>query len=176
MIGACDMAFPRLNNISFWRASLWILIVCASIVLTLIHPKDIKIIHLLNLRQYISISNLPCYCKSCSLPQGEIPAGPEHATNAFPGQNAYNETLDKFFMVNKTDSGAQLNPMEHIFAHKLVLIDSGQRFIKGSVNSQSQRENFSAPTKNIIYQELTTRLPKRSNPYGNGGSILGHRP
>jgi len=79
-------------------------------------------------------------------------------------------------MVNKTDSGAQLNPMEHIFAHKLVLIDSGQRFIKGSVNSQSQRENFSAPTKNIIYQELTTRLPKRSNPYGNGGSILGHRP
>jgi heme/copper-type cytochrome/quinol oxidase subunit 1 len=25
MIGAPDMAFPRLNNVSFWRASLWVL-------------------------------------------------------------------------------------------------------------------------------------------------------
>jgi hypothetical protein len=79
-------------------------------------------------------------------------------------------------MVNNTVCWAQLNPLEHNFVHVLTLIDSGQRSIKGSVNKLNQQDDNSTPKKNIIYQESTTRLPKRSNPYGNGGLILGYSP
>lgn len=79
-------------------------------------------------------------------------------------------------MVNNTVSWAQLNPLEQFFVHTLALMNSGQRFIKGRASEHTQQDEYSTPKKDIIYQESTTRLPKGSNPYGNGGLILGGSP
>lgn len=76
-------------------------------------------------------------------------------------------------MVNNTAGWAQLNPMEQKFVHVSILMDSGQRSVKGSIDKHTQHDDNSAPKKNINYQESTTRLPKWSNPYGDGGLILG---
>jgi hypothetical protein len=89
---------------------------------------------------------------------------------------AYNELLDKFFMVNHTGCWGQLNPLEHIFVHILLLMDSDQRSINGSSSKLNRQDECSTPKRNIIYQESTTILPKRSNPYGDGGLILGYSP
>lgn len=124
----------------------------------------------------ISSNNLPIYCKSCSLPQGEILEGPEHATKAIPGLWVYDVLQDKFFMVEYIVSEAQLNLLEHICVHMLLLILSDQSSIKGSNNKQNLQDEYNTPKKNIHYQESTTRLPKKSNLYGNGGSILGYNP
>jgi hypothetical protein len=53
-------------------------------------------------------------------------------------------------------------------------MDSDQRSINGSISKLNRQDECSTPKKNINYQESTTRLPKRSNPYGNGGLILGY--
>jgi hypothetical protein len=66
--------------------------------------------------------------------------------------------------------------METFFVHVLILINSGQRFVKGSINKHTQQEESRTPKISIIYQESITRLPKGSNSYGNGGLILGHSP
>lgn len=136
----------------------------------------VGIIRLLRYSSSINAKILPIYCKSCSLPKGEIPEGQEHATNAVPGQVAYNGSLDKFFMVNHTGCWAQLNPLGQIRAYILTLMDSDQRSINGSVSKLNRQDECSTPKRNIIYQESTTRLPKGSNPYGNGGLILGYSP
>lgn len=57
-----------------------------------------------------------------------------------------------------------------------MLMLSDRSNIKGSVNKQNLQDEYNTPKKNKYYQESTTRLPKRSNPYGNGGSILGYNP
>lgn len=136
----------------------------------------IRLIHLLGLRWDINAGSLPKYRKSCSLPKGEIPEGPEHATNAVPGLRVYNELLDKFFMVSNTGCWAQLNPLEYIYVHILTLMDSDQRSINGSVSKLNRQDERGTPNKNIIYQESTARLPKGSNSYGDGGSIVGYSP
>lgn len=174
MVGGPDMAFPRLNNISLWCASLWILIVCFNHIFFLTPSGVIEIIHLADWIWDVKTSSLPIYCKSCSLPQGEILEGPEHATNAVPGLIAYNEPLDKLIMVNHSASGGQLNPLELVLV--LTLTNSDHRFVKGSVNKQNQQEEGRIPKISITYQESITRLPKGSNSYGNGGLILGHSP
>jgi len=74
----------------------------------------------------INIDSLPIYRKSCSLPKGEIPEGPEHATNADPEQHAYNDPLDKFLMVINVVCRALLNPLGHNCTHILTMIDPGQ--------------------------------------------------
>lgn len=51
---------------------------------------------------------------------------------------------------------------------------SDQSLVKRSVNNRNKQS--STPKKNIIYQESTTRLPKGSNSYGDGGLIPGIRP
>lgn len=97
LVGGPDMAFPRLNNISFWRASLWILIdylsfnyIYAPIFIkdrqraTGQTPLDIY-------KANIEIGIIQIYCKSCSLPDEEISKGPEHATKAIPELNVYDE-------------------------------------------------------------------------------------
>lgn len=136
----------------------------------------IELIHLLRQVIEISSNNLPIYCKSCSLPQGEILEGPEHATKAIPGLLVYDVLQDKFFMVSYIVSEGQLNLLEHICVHMLLLILSGQSNIKGSNNKQNLQDEYNTLKKNIHYQESTARLPKRSNPYGNGGSIVGYNP
>lgn len=153
---------------------LWILIGCASLDLLLTRPLVVGIIHLLERIKDINTSSLPIYCKSCSLPKGEIPEGTEHATEAVPELDAYNESRDKYFKVNNVTSRAQLNPLELNCVHVLMLTSSGRRLVKGSINKQNQQEDSNTPNKYINYQESTTRLPKRSNPYGNGGGILGY--
>jgi hypothetical protein len=79
-------------------------------------------------------------------------------------------------MVNHTGCWAHLNPVGQICAHVLILMDSDQRSINGSISKLSQQDECSTPNKDITYQESTARLPKGSNPYGNGGLILGHSP
>ena len=174
MLGSPDMAFPRLNNISFWCASLWILIGYANLYCCPVMYMTMGIIHPLSGVVDISVDSLSMYRKSCSLPKGEIPEGQEHATNATTGQLVYNESLDKFFMVNNTVGWLQLNPVEHNCVHVSVLTNSDQRFANGSTDKHIQQDENSTPNKNINYQESTTRLLKWSNPYGDGGLILGH--
>lgn len=134
------------------------------------------IIHLTGLDWGINVCALLLCSKSCSLPKGEIPEGPEHATNAYPEPSAYDDTLDKLFMVNNTVRWAQLNPLEQFFVHVLMMFSSGQRLIMRSINNQNQQDEVSTPNNNIYYHESTTRLPKGSNSYGNGGLILGNCP
>lgn len=124
----------------------------------------------------VKTGNLPTYRKSCSLPQGEILAGPEHATNAIPGLLAYNESLDKSIMVNNFVSGGQLNPLELTCVLVLALTGSDQRHVKGSADKQNQQEEGRTPKIDITYQESISRSPKGSNSYGDGGLILGHSP
>lgn len=176
LVGGPDMAFPRLNNISFWRAPLWILIGWASFHYGQAIIKAIGIIHLIDIKNNVSSSDLAIHCKSCSLPKREILEGLEHAAKAVPGLKVYDELQDKTFTVNNTVSGAQLNPLGQIFAHVLMLMGSGRRHIKASINKQIQQEDNSTPKKIIIYRESTTGLPKKSNLYGNGGLILGYGP
>ena len=93
-----------------------------------------------------------------------------------PELYAYDGLQDKLFMVTNPVSWVQLNPMEEGLAprpHILMLTSSGQRLVKGSVNKHNQPDVGRTPKNNISYQESTTRLPKGSNPYGNGGLILG---
>ena len=118
---------------------------------------------------------VPIYRKSCSLPEGEIPKGPEHATKAIPGQYAYDELPDKFDKVTADASEAELNLLRQYFAHILGLTKEGQSFVKGILNTQIQQDESITPKPNISYQESTTRLPKGSNSYGNGGIILDKR-
>jgi hypothetical protein len=106
------LIFLSLNIISLLCASLWILIVCFNLFIFLALFWAVGIIHLPDWLWDVKTSNLPIYCKSCSLPQREIPEGPQHATNAVPGLLAYNEPLDKFIMVNHSASGAHENPLE----------------------------------------------------------------
>jgi hypothetical protein len=68
------MAFPRLNNISFWCALLWISI-GYSIVLSWLsntHSSDFIL---------IGIKAVASPCKLSDLPDVEITRGPEHVTN-----------------------------------------------------------------------------------------------
>lgn len=66
--------------------------------------------------------------------------------------------------------------LPHGPGHILMLTSSGQRLVKGSVNKHNQPDVGWTPKNNISYQESTTRLPKGSNPYGNGGLIQGRWP
>ena len=86
----------------------------------------IGVTHLYRLDRDINIDSLPLYRKSCSSPEGEIPEGPEHATNADPELTAYDGLLDKFLMVKNVVCRALLNPLGHKSAHILILIGSGQ--------------------------------------------------
>lgn len=52
-------------------------------------------------------------------------------------------------------------------------MELGQRSIKGIPNTHNQQDESITPKLNIHYQESTTRLPKGSNSYGNGGIIIG---
>ena len=174
MVGGPDMAFPRLNNISFWCASLWILIGHISFNLSLTSSLVMGLIHPVWYGWDLNVSSLLIYCKSCSLPQGENLEGPEHATNAVTELYAYKETLDKFLMVSPTVWWGQLNPLEQV--HILILMRPDQSPVKRSVNNLNQQDGNSTPKRNIIYQESTTRLPNGSNSYGDGGLILSISP
>jgi hypothetical protein len=110
--------------------------------------------------------------KSCSLPKREILEGQEHATKADLDHSE--GQLDKIFMVINTVSWGQLNPMEQV--HILLLTSSDQRLVKGSSNKHIQQDVGSTPKNIMYYQESTTRLPKGSNSYGDGGLILGTCP
>lgn len=72
-------------------------------------------------------------------------------------------------------SEAELNLLRQYFAHILGLTKEGQSFVKGILNTQIQQDESITPKPNISYQESTTRLPKGSNSYGNGGIILNNR-
>jgi group II intron reverse transcriptase/maturase len=174
-VGAIDMAFPRLNNISFWCALLWILIgylgVCcglASLVELASLSYQYKCIKIL------ITSNLG---NPTSLPNSEIDRGPEHASKVKAGPKVYYPLQGKFDMMNPIcTSGVHENSLEQIFVQILKLINSGQRFIKEVFRTQTQQENLSTSSKsNTNYQESTTRLPKGINSYGDGVSILGNR-
>lgn len=174
------MAFPRLNNISFWRASLWVLVDCFS--WNQLCVLDVNILQitlrqtsLVNGEWSIETGIIPIYRKSCSLPGGEIPKGPEHATKAISVQYAYDELPDKFDKVTVDASEAVLNLLRKYFAHILGLTEKGQSSVKGILNTQDQQDESITPKSNINYQESTARLPKGSNSYGNGGTILGKR-
>jgi group II intron reverse transcriptase/maturase len=136
----------------------------------------IEVIHLYGLVWDISIDILPIYRKSCSLPQGEIPEGPEHATKADSEQFAYDDLPDKILMVINVVCRALLNPLGLKSAHILILIGSDQWSIKGSINRLNPQDDYNKPKRNINYHESTAWLPKRSNSYGNGGLILGYSP
>ena len=72
-------------------------------------------------------------------------------------------------------SEAELNLLRQYFAFILGLTEKGQSSVKGIFNTQIQQDESITPKSNINYQESTTRLPKGSNSYGNGGIILDNR-
>ena len=78
LVGGPDMAFPRLNNISFWCAPFGLF--CACVLYTGI----VEIFH-----------------KSTGLPIPEMGEGPEHAGNVLtePCIQVYYLVLDKLSMV-----------------------------------------------------------------------------
>ena len=90
-------------------------------------------------------------------------------------QNAYDELPDKFDKVIADASEAELKLLRKYFAHILGLTGKDQSSVKGILNTQNQQDESITPKSNINYQESTTRLPKGSNSYGNGGIILDNR-
>jgi hypothetical protein len=99
MIGSPDMAFPRLNNISFWCAPLWIFMGCI-VVLHSPYPTSLKKnIGSLSLTQreettknLINTRIDVTFCKSISLPDVEMTRGQEHANKTENG--SCNTNLD----------------------------------------------------------------------------------
>jgi Reverse transcriptase (RNA-dependent DNA polymerase) len=116
-------------------------------------------------------------CNLNSLLDAEMARGPEHAIKAVARPKVYYLLRGKFDMMNPIyTSGVYENPMKQIYVHILRLINSDQRFIKEVLKSLTPQEKISISSKsNINYHESTTRLSKGSNPYGNGGLILGCR-
>jgi retron-type reverse transcriptase len=172
-VGAIDMAFPRLNNISFWCALLWILIgrfgnMCGIAML-------VELASLSDTHTCIKILNTSNFGNPTSLPNSEIDRGPEHASKAKAGPKVYYPLQGKFDMMNPIcTSGEQENSLEQISVQILKLINSDQKFIKEVF--KTRQEHLSTSSKsNINYQESTTRLSKGSNSYGDGVPILGNR-
>lgn len=124
-------------------------------------------------RKDIDIDTVPKYRKLYSLPKREILVGTEHAIKAVDGSMTYDMLRNKFITVRKNTSGGQLNPLELTYVHVLRLMLPDQSIIKGSRNKHNQQEESISPKINMNYQKSTTRLPKGSNSYGNGGLILG---
>lgn len=105
MIGAADMAFPRLNNISFWCAPLWIFV---GRIVVKWDSKDESESFSSTKRNVIPLKLINTgidviFRKSSSLPDVEMAKGPEHATEMGAGSRDspknYEPQLDKSNMV-----------------------------------------------------------------------------
>lgn len=105
MIGAADMAFPRLNNISFWCAPLWIFM---GRIVVKWDSNDESESFSSTKRNVIPLTLINTgidviFRKSSSLPDVEMAKGPEHATEMGAGSRDcpknYEPLLDKSYMV-----------------------------------------------------------------------------
>ena len=186
------MAFPRLNNISFWRASLWIFTGC-FIGPIISRPFFLELAFsgvddgrlgghwaqaAANLVETWSVefSN-----KSGHLPILEMMRGQEHVIEATtsPCSQDYDVLQDKSIMVAPfLAGGTRLNPGGDCSSTTITeLPKSGQSLDKStSVTPSPQSENGKAPKIDIAHKESTARFPKGGNSYGDGVPIVDDGP
>lgn len=122
--------------------------------------------------------------KSSSLPDVEMAKGPEHATEMGAGSlrdKNYEPLLDKSNMVQPICvDGATDNPIESSQGNTNINIidpvESNQSSMgTSSITSLSETSIYTVPKWDICHKQSTTGFPNRSNPYGDGVSILGFR-
>lgn len=176
------MAYPRLNNISFWCAPLWIFKgntieqdnQATNEDHTSSEPKTLTMSYILIL---ISMGTDVMYSKSFSLPNSEMDRGPEHAENALNegSKDLYDERLDNIFTIrpNSVD-GAYENPIGiYDNTNYIDPTESGQSSIgASSITSDLQNHKNTGSNKITNLKESTAGFPKGSNSYGDGVPIL----
>jgi hypothetical protein len=121
-VGAIDMAFPRLNNISFWCALLWILIGYFDVWLVIIILVELaSLVNQYKCNKILITSNLG---NPTSLLNSEIDRGPEHASKVKAGPKVYYPLQGKFDMMSPIcTSGEQEISLEKIYVQILKLIN-----------------------------------------------------
>ena len=156
LVGGPDMAFPRLNNISFWCAPFGLF--CACVLYTGIVER---------------------FHKSIGLPIPEMGEGPEHAGNVLtePCIEVYYLVLDKFSMVLNVfliEPGWAL-AVDILYTAILMSIKSGQSWIESTISKLcSTRVNGMKPNLNIDTEKTNTGRPKASNCHGLGALVVGN--
>jgi group II intron reverse transcriptase/maturase len=165
LIGAVDMAFPRLNNISFWCA--WFGLdkrrksLCSDR-----YFKMSKLIHQSG-TFYFTIYTF-IRCKSSNLPNSEMDREQEHVTKAvavLSSNIVYNLPQDIWNMVLHT-YGSIWKLVGQFFAIVPVLLMSGQSISKKVTGSRFLLGyKISAPKFSKGFIQRNTRLPKSSNGY-----------
>lgn len=151
MVGGPDMAFPRLNNISFWCASFGLFCVC---------PKRVKAVV------------VPC--KSTSLPKPEMGEGPEHASKVKVGTHltitSYDPSQDTSLMVlNTVLVGPNLTLAGENYTAASKLEESNQSSSKTTFGEQCWTSVIGiAPKRDSVTEQRNARSPKVGNYYGDG--------
>lgn len=178
------MAFPRLNNISFWRAWLWIFTgyIAAyawSVALSHESPTQEPIQLLILAVTLINVGSVATFCKSISLTDVEMTRRVEHANEAQDWSSYMTLDLeqDKPSMVQPFNvNGATENPTGcSANAGMTGSEKTGQSFSEATpVTLRSQIYINIEPKGGIHCEESTTRFPKGSNSYGNGVPIVGY--
>ena len=165
------MAFPRLNNISFWRALLWILIGSSLVKYQggMTHNSDTLLLGTM-------VVAIPY--KLNDLPDAEMDRGPEHVIKAM------NESWEKVYdslqstvlhdFPNYCTWGNYENPIGPNNTDIIVSSLSGQSKDGATTITlrPSQVKRCTGSKKYTAYKESTTGFPKGSKPYGNGALIL----
>lgn len=166
------LRFPRLNNISFWRALLWILIGCFMIMCYLSMTQSFDTLLLGTM-----VVAIPY--KLNDLPNTKMDRGPEHVIKAMNGyREMIHESLQSTILQDSLiiACGASENPVGTNSADITVSPLSGQSrdgattFTLRSFLAVIKQCNGS--NKYNAYKESTTGFPKGSNPYGDGVPIL----
>jgi hypothetical protein len=164
------LRFPRLNNISFWCALLWIFIGYSSVLSYESVTQDSG----LKLNGILAVAKP---CKLSDLPKFEKTRGPEHVTKAIDRERTkLYDLLPSTFLHDSTHyaCGAFDNPIVKNNNDIIMSLSSDQSVDEATIITlQSQTiKQSTGSTKYNAHKESTTGFPKGSNSYGDGVPIL----
>jgi hypothetical protein len=164
------LRFPRLNNISFWCALLWIFIGYSSVLSYESVTQDSG----LKLNGILAVAKP---CKLSDLPKFEKTRGPEHVTKAIDRERTkLYDLLPSTFLHDSSPyaCGALDNPIVKNNNDIIMSLSSDQSVDEATIITlQSQTIKQSTGSKKYnAHKESTTGFPKGSNSYGDGVPIL----
>lgn len=188
------MAFPRLNNISFWCARLWISVgysfggksifpLEGSLVKVWLLKGILRlyeaIVAYVRLVLWIWVRCFGFNGKLPILPDGEMPRGQEHDGKAGDGDSwvPYEPRRNNASMVHTLNpSGAELNPISlSKGASDKTITETDQSSAIPKVEKELLHTEGMEPKDGNNDRESTGGSPKPSNRHGDGGPIRGKK-
>ncbi len=164
------MAFPRLNNVSFWCASLRLLYG----YFTLIELKvltNFGMIYQANIGKVIVAQRLS---KTRNLPNSEIDRGQEHVTKVENALTMYNSLQVKVSMDECPYSACESETTTLLYECNNSLNKSDQSLFNCAELWEPNKIGLGIqPKETQTIKRTTTRFPKWGDPYGDGVSIVG---